>query len=336
MILIIFLIGIVYVIYNIRALLGPLTIAALVAYLLNPAVTRLRTIVKISHRLSASIVYLIFLLSLVILSVSIFPLLALQGQSLAYEIQTLEPHIKATIQEPLTILGYKLPIEAFYEELQETSNEFFKPDRIFRVIKGATANLVWILVILVTTYYLLLDWEQLREWFFGFITPPYQEGVRHLYDQIKMVWHAYLRGQLLLMTFVGLISGMVALSIGLPRAALIGLIAGLLDFIPSVGPIAAAAVAAFLAWFQGSNFLAISNLWFTILVVSLFSLIQLIESIWLQPTIIGHRLRLHQGIVFIAVLGALSLGSALLALIIVPIIGSLRLIGGYLYREFIV
>lgn len=138
------------------------------------------------------------------------------------------------------------------------------------------------------------------------------------------------------MTIVGLISGITALALGLPRAALVGLLAGVLDFIPSVGPIVASAVAAFIAWVEGSNNFAISNQWFTIIVVSLFFLIQLIENIWLQPTIIGYRLRLHRGIVFIAVLGALTLGSALLALIIVPIIGSIRLIGRYLHRNIFV
>jgi predicted PurR-regulated permease PerM len=312
--------------------MGPIIIASLLAYLLNPVVTKLKNVSKLSHRLSVLVTYALFLLSLVIISISVVPILIKQGQSLAHEIQALEPQIRAAVQQPLAFAGYKLPIEAFFEELQESVGEFFKPDRVFRVIKSATTNLVWILVILVTCYYLLLDWKKLREWFFGFIPASHQVSSRQLHHEVKLVWQAYLRGQLLLMTFVGLISGVVALMIGLPRAALIGLIAGLLDFIPSVGPIVAAAVAAFIAWFQGSNLLAISHPWFTILVVTLFALIQLIENIWLQPYIIGHRLRIHKGIVFIAVLGALSLGSALLALIIVPTIGSIRLIGGYLYR----
>jgi predicted PurR-regulated permease PerM len=333
MILAILLIGIIAFLYAIRAILGPLIIAGIIAYLLNPAVTRLKTKLRISHHLSTSIIYLLFILSLVVISISIVPVLIKQGRSLAHEIQALKPEIKTALQQPLHVLGYQLPLESFYEELQETWTEIFKPDRVFRIIKGATTNLVWILIILVTTYYLLLDWEQLRDWIFNLAPPGNQEDIRQIYGEIKSVWHAYLRGQLLLMTLIGLFSGVIALSIGLPRAAFIGLLAGLLDFIPSVGPIFAAGVAAFIAWFQGSYFLAISNQWFTILVIFLFSLIQLIENVWLQPTIIGHRLRLHKGIVFVVILGTLSLGSALLALIIVPTIGSLRLIGRYLHRK---
>ena len=91
--------------YTIRVLLGPIIIAGLLAYLLNPAVTKLKTVLKLSHRMSVLIIYVLFLLSLVIILIFVVPILIKQGQSLAHEIQILEPQIKAAVQQPLVFAG---------------------------------------------------------------------------------------------------------------------------------------------------------------------------------------------------------------------------------------
>jgi predicted PurR-regulated permease PerM len=316
-------------------MIGPLLIASLLAYILNPAVTFLRTRLKLGHKSIVLLVYCAFLLSLVLLSISLFPIVVRQAQSLSAEIQRILPQVEERLNEPVSILGYPVLFDPLFEEIRNTVNQFFEPDRIFRLIRSATTNLIWLIIIFVTSYFLLLDWEKFREWLFGQFPETYQGGIRRLHGDIKSIWGAYIRGQLLLMLIVGLISGFTAYLIGLPRAALVGLLAGLLDFIPSIGPAVATGAAAFIAWVEGSTALPISNSWFVILVVSLFTLIQLVENVWLQPSIFGPRVRLHRGIVFVAILGTLMLGSALLALIIVPLLGSARVIGGYLHRHIV-
>lgn len=324
-----------YFLYLIRALLGPLLIASLLAYLLNPAVTFLKARLKIEHKPVVLLVYSGFLLSIVLLSISLIPVVLRQAQSFSAELDVILPQLEEEFSEPVNLFGYPILFDSLFEEIRSTSDHFFRPDRIFRLIRGATTNLVWLVIIFVTSYYLLLDWEKLREWFFTLFPETYRSDLRQLHGDIKSIWGAYVRGQLLLMLIVGLLSGITAYLIGLPRAALIGLLAGILDFIPTIGPAVATGAAAFIAWVEGSNTLAMSNSWFVVLVVALFSLIQLVENVWLQPSIFGPRVRLHRGIVFVAILGTLMLGSALLALIVVPLIGSARLIGGYLHQRII-
>jgi predicted PurR-regulated permease PerM len=336
LIFIILLMGFLIFLYVIRALIGPLLIACLLAYILNPAVTFLKNRGDLNHKRSVLVVFSLFLLSLVAVSISIVPVIIKQARSLSAELQVVLPQIEDKLRQPMDLFGYDLQFDSFIEELRSTKKNFFIPERVFRVIKGATTNLVWLLIIFVTTYCLLLDWEQLREWLFHLAPEAYQADLHRLHEEIKSVWGAYLRGQLLLMTIVGLISGITAFVIGLPRAALVGLLAGILDFIPSIGPAIATGAAGFIAWIEGSNVLTISNLWFVFIVIFLFTLIQLVESIWLQPSIMRHRVRLHRGIIFVAILGTLMLGSALLALIIVPTIGSIRLIGGYLRQHIFI
>jgi len=128
-------------------------------------------------------------------------------------------------------------------------------------------------MILVTTYYLLRDWEHLREWLIRPAPEAYQADLRRLHGEIKGVWRAYLRGQLLLMILVGILTGLGAAAVGLRGAVVLGLLAGALDLIPSLGPAAATATAAIIAWFEGSAHLPLTNAVFAVLVVALYVLV---------------------------------------------------------------
>jgi predicted PurR-regulated permease PerM len=328
--LIIVFMGLVWLLFAVRALIGSLVIAALLAYVLNPAVTLITNWTKLSHNLSASLVYLLFLAVLVALLVIFVPVVIRQARSLSLELQAIGLQLEGALVSPVTFLGFDLPLDELLAELQEISAPLLKLERILRVLKATTTNLAWILVILVTTYYLLRDWERLREWLIRLAPEAYQPDVRRLHEEIKGVWRAYLRGQLLLMLLVGVLTGLGSAAVGLPGAVALGLLAGALDLIPSLGPTVALVMAAVIAWFEGSVYLPLSNAWFTVVVIALYNLVQLVENIWLQPRIMEHNLRLHRGLVFVAVVSALTLAGALVALIIVPLIGSVVVVGRYI------
>jgi predicted PurR-regulated permease PerM len=330
LVLIIVLMGLVWLLFAVRALIGPLVIAALLAYVLNPAVTLIINRTKLSHNLSASLVYLLFLAVLVALLVIFVPVVISQAKSLATELKGFGAQLEDALASPVTFLGFDLSFDDLLAELQEISSPLLKPDRILRVLRATTTNLTWILVALVTTYYLLRDWERLREWLIRLAPEAYQPDIRQLHEEIKGVWQAYLRGQLLLMLLVGVLTGLGSAAVGLPGAVALGLLAGVLELIPSLGPTATAVVAAIVAWFEGSACLPLSNAWFTVVVIVLYGLIQLVENVWLHPRIMGRSLRLHPGLVFVAVVGALALAGALVALIIVPLIGSAVVAGRYI------
>ena len=330
LVLIIVLTGLAWLLFAVRALIGPLVIAALLAYVLNPAVMLITTRTKLSHRLSVSLVYLLFLAVLVALLVIFVPVVINQAESLSLELQGIKVQLEDALASPITFLGFDLSLDELLVELQEISSPLIKPERVLRVLKGTTTNLAWILVILVTTYYFLRDWERLREWLIRLAPEAYQSDVRRLHKDIQGVWQAYLRDQLLLMLVVGVLTGLGSAAVGLPGAVALGLLAGTLDLVPSLGPTVALVIAVVIAWFEGSVYLPLSNAWFTVVVIALYNLVQLVENVWLYPRIMERSLRLHRGLVFVAVVSALTLAGALVALIIVPLIGSVVVMGRYL------
>lgn len=324
--------GIGGLVYTYRILLGPLVIAALLAYLLYPGVTWLAKRTPLERGHVVPLVYLVFLAALILIFVYLSPVVIKQVRMLTAGLATVPNQISNIEAEIEAIFGFEVSLESFWIDLQSDAAQLLQPGRVFRVIQSASANIIWVVVIFAVSFYLLRDWERTREWLIRLAPENYQAGVRRLHQEIKAVWRAYLRGQLAIMFLLGLFSGIGAAAIGLPGALILGILAGTLALIPTLGPAVATALAAIIAWTQGSTYLDISNLVMTLLAVVIFQVVQAIEGIWLTPQIMGKRMNLHPGLVLVAVIGSLVTVGATLALIVVPLIGSLDIIIQYTRR----
>jgi predicted PurR-regulated permease PerM len=322
---------IIFVVFTYRVLLGPLVIAALLTYLLYPVVSWItrRTPLKRGH--VVGLVYILFVGLVILGFIYLSPIVVQQARVLSGGMQEI-PAYFVDVEADMKTLGFEVPLSSIWFDLRNDAIQLLKPERIFRVIQSASANVIWIAVIFATSFYLLRDWEQLREWLIGLAPDDYQLDIRRLHQEIKAVWRAYLRGQLTIMFLLGLLSGLGAVAIGLPGALILGILAGTLALIPTLGPAVATALAAIIAWTQGSTYLDISNFVMTILAVGIFQIVQAIEGIWLTPQIMGRRLHLHPGLVLVAVIGSLVTVGAIMALIVVPLIGSLDIVIRYTRR----
>lgn len=324
------LLGLVALLYFARPLIGPLLISAFLAYLLNPVVSLLAQRVRLPRPLGVALVYLLFMAALAIIPILLLPSFLAEVNATTDQLMQLQAQLEERLSSS-DLAQFNLDRESLQLNLQSMLLAFINPGQVLGVLQLATANLAWVLVILVTTYYFLVDWDRLRAWLFRLVPPPYQGDVWRLYGEVRLVWQAYLRGQLLLMLFIGLATWLGMALIGLPDAMLIGLLAGALDIIPSLGPVVAMLVAGVVAYLAGSTYLPLSNPWFTLLVLGVFTAIQVIENVWLRPRILGQSVRLHPAIVFIAIVGALALAGVLVALVIVPVIRTAGIVGKYLY-----
>ena len=317
------------------SLMGALLIAALLAYVLDPLVSFVHVRAKLPRKLAVPLVYIGTIGLLVTIIVLIVPLLPEGTTSVVAELTIISDQIEEFVATPIVILGFELPLEEMVAELRIVSTDMFSADLIFDYARSASANLAWILIIVVTIYYLLLDWGALRDWLLNLAPPAHQTDAHRLYTDVRDVWSRYLRGQLLLMFIIGMLTWVSLVIVGLPGAAAIGLLAGILDVILSVGPAIAMVTAAIVALVSGSTYLPISNVWMVALVLAIFAAIQMAENIWLRPRVLGQSLRLHPAVVFIAVIGALTMAGVLVALIIIPVLGSFAILGRYLYAKII-
>ena len=241
--------------------------------------------------------------------------------------------LETTLSQPIIILGTELQPQTLIDNIPIDGSALVRPDIIWEWLRSASTNLTWILVIIISTFYLLQDWPRLREWLIGLGPDAYQSDFRRVYDEVRTVWQRYLRGQLRLSFLIGFLTTLILAAIGMPGAVVFGILAAIFDVILTVGPVIVAAAAAVVALIAGSTYIPISHLWFMLIVIGVFALIQAAENVWIRPRIMGSSLNMHPGVVFVGIIGALSLAGIFAALIVVPVLGSTAVIAHYIHAK---
>lgn len=321
--------------FLVQAMLGPLMLAGLLAFGLHPLVDLTLARTRLNRHGAALLVSLLFVALLALAGVVIIPPLVAQSTLLAAELAAIAGTLAAQVAENPIVLGREIPLDELQLNFGDAAVQTLQIDRLVTILLTTSENALWLVFVLVTMFYLLRDWDRLREWFFLQAPPAAETDIRRLYHAVSYVWSAYLRGQFVLMFTIGVLTSLSMVAVGLPGGVALGIVAGVLDIIPSIGPAVAMIIAAVVALFEGSLFLPLSNVWFALLVVAVFALIQTVENVWLRPRIMGERVQLHPALVFVAIIISLTLYGILLTLLIVPLLGTARVLGRYVWARLL-
>ncbi len=177
------------------------------------------------------------------------------------------------------------------------------------VLIGWAANLVLIPVL---TFFFLRDWDLFIGRIASVIPRDHLATVTRLATESSDVLGGFLRGQLLVMLILGVLYGLGLWAVGLDLGILIGLIAGLLTFVPYLGPTSGVLMGLIAALVQYGD-------WQHLLGVGIvFGVGQIIESYWLTPKLVGDRIGLHPVAVVFAVMAGGQLFGFLGMLLALP------------------
>ncbi len=325
------------VLWQIRELFKPLITAGLIAYIFYPVVDLLHTRLKITRKTASRIVYFLVLTLILALPIILVPAISGGSKEIVRDLLRLLDQVGVILAQPISVGGIDLHLGTLVPELRLSLTSLVTPvpEDALLLLEKTSRNTLWLLVIVISTYYFMTDWEYAREGAIHALPVAYQQDVRRLYLEIKQVWMAYLRGQITLMIIVAIVFSIIWTIIGLPGALVLGILAGLFSLIPDVGPFAATALALVVALLEGSTWLPISNLWFGVLVTGLYVVLINIKNIWLRPMILGRSVHMHEGIIFVAIIAAVVFSGILGAIIIVPVLASLGVLGRYLRRRLL-
>lgn len=316
--------------YGIQPLITPLIIAALLAYVMNLGVRLIDRRTRLTRRWSAVLVYTLFIMILVATPGTLVPLAVRQGRQISAEFDQISQQIESFVDTPIMIIGRPLSLEPLWEDVTSMTTDFGSAfGGAVAVVETTSANIIRLVVIIVTSYYLLMDWKRLRDWFLNLLPPQAHSDLLHLLAEIDLVWRAYMQGTLALMIIVGVVFTIIGLAIGLPGAVGVGIMTGFLSMIPEVGPWISGIIATIIAFFAGSHHLPLSHFWFAVLVGAIYLVLMQVKSIWLRPQVMGRFMRIHTGVVFLAIIGAAMLQGILAALIVLPILATIGVIGRY-------
>jgi predicted PurR-regulated permease PerM len=318
-------------VYLLAPVLTPFAVAALLAWLGDPLVDRLERR-RLSRGAAVALVFAAMTLALVLASVALVPLLERQIARL----------IEKLPQGVAWANGVILP---WVEANTGMAVDRFDPGRLIDMVKahwqqaGGIASTVLgkvtssglaivgflgtLALLPVVTFYFMRDWDTMVARVRALLPRHVEPTVSRLARDSDAVLAAFLRGQLAVMVLLGLFYSIGLWLVGVDLALLIGMIAGLVSFVPYLGVIVGGGMALIAAAIQFQDFLH------PLLVLGVFVLGQLLEGFVLTPKIVGDSVGLHPVAVIFAILAGGTLFGFLGVLLALPVAA----VGMVLLRE---
>ena len=305
--------GVALLVLRLMDVLIMVFVALVIAATLRPMVAFLQRR-RIPKALAVSLIYLGILAVLAGLFVLVIPALVNQGGALVRSLPQVYASLIASLEqnpiEAIRTLPQRLPTgDQLASQLQAVSSVVLTGALGIGV--GVLGFLTQMVSIIVLSIYLTLDQSRLERFWLSLARTARRPELLAIWREIESRLGGYVRGELLLMTSIGVLSSLGYLAIGLPYALALGALAGLLEFVPMVGPTLGAIPAVIVA-------LSISPQ-AALLVVGYTIVLQMAENHILVPRLMGRSVGVSPIMVILAVFTFSSLLGITGAFLAIPL-----------------
>ena len=289
--------------YLLGPVLTPFLAGAILAYILNPGVEWLGRR-KLPRGVAALLMIVATVLLGVLLVLILVPLFTKQVSELSLKVPALMQQLNERLAPKLNE-WFGLTVQLDAQSIKQFLSEHWQSaegvaSKLLASLKLGGLALVGLigtlLLIPLVLFYLLVEWNVIISRLDHFVPRRYSEQVRAIARDIDAVLAEFLRGQLAVMGILSLYYAVALWIGGLDFALPIGIITGLLVFVPYLGFAMGLALAIMVALLQ---FDGPSGL---IVVAVVFGLGQVFEGFFLTPKLVGHRIGLHPLAVIFALL----------------------------------
>ena len=291
--------GVFKVLWSIITVISPLFLGIAIAYLFNPLIDRMTSNKKMNRAVATSIVYIILIGILYLFCSYLFPLL---GRELNDLIKYL-PTVFDSVNEVTTNLLKKINIDGINTDtlnikkiLMDALTNFTSnmPTRLFTTISSVISKVGIVLLSLIISFYLLIDFDRAQENIYLFIPKKYRKSTHKLLSDISEQIFSFVRGTGFIALLVFAVSALCFGIAGLRAAVFFALWNAITNIIPYIGP-----------YLGGIPIVAVAfatdyKLGIVILIVVLA--IQLIESYILHPIVMSKTMKLHPVTIIIGLL----------------------------------
>ncbi len=320
--------------------LTPFIAAIITAYLFHPLVSVLQRRTGIGRAFWIIVLYVLAFSLLSWLWTWGWPRIVSQSQELSTQLPLIIEDINHALGGRETVElggGVTLNLAPLEEQIIAVISDLGRTlsGSVPGLVFSALETLIFTLVYLIVTFYLLLQAGQLRAWTVRLIPLPYRAEICDLGHQIDRVLGAYVRGQLILIVIMSVLLYIPLSILGVPYALVIAIASGVLEIIPILGPWAAAGVAMLVALFQPEVPFGFSNLGLAGLLAIIYFALRQVEDHFIIPNLMGSLVRLHPAVVIFAILAGGALAGVFGLLISIPVAAVTRILLAYVYRKLV-
>lgn len=266
--------------WMIRDLLFSLLIAFIIKSALRPAVKKLDDF-HIPHSLSVIGVYFGFLFMFGVLFSIILPPIFVELGSLIRNLPMISRNLS-------TRLGVWVDVQSLTQYLPDVTNQ------IVHLITSVFSNIIFLISTLFFGLYFLLEENGIRAFFSRYTHEPVITQVTVILDRAEKRLASWFWGEITLMMVVGLMTGIGLSLIGMKYVLALAVLAGLLEVVPTIGPLVAA-VPAFLIGFSHSYFMGLSS-------IAVAVIVQQLENNLLVPVVMRRAVGMSPIVTLIALI----------------------------------
>ena len=266
-VLVILLVAAVFGVWLSRSVLGFLTMAGIVAYLLNPVVDLAQRL-RIRRSVTTISLFVLVFVLIILLPVLLVPILIQQLTELsrfdvsgiAFSLFIWFSKLLGNLPDRVEMLGFAIPTNPIVQQIEEgfrqirfiptvteilnyvqqvlgTATTVVSTTALFGInfVGGIFQVFFGLLVVFFLSLYLTKDLPDIRNYVESLLPPSYQSEFREVLRRMGMIWQAFFRGQIILCTAIGISTWLSLAAIGMPGALVLGMVAGVLEIIPSLG-----------------------------------------------------------------------------------------------------
>ncbi len=331
---VVLLIGVVA--WQFRVVFPPLVLAGALVFLLNPIVSRLERR-NIPRLLGTFMAFGAVLVLFALLGAVLYPLVSNQ----AGEVSDRWPELRADAEDWINDLSrrserddWPVHVPSVSEIEDQTSGQQQQDvgDQVATLREyGARVFEVGIIFLLgpILAFYLLVDLPDVRTRVEELIPARNKREVMFLSHRLHGAIGGFFRGQLAVALIVGVMASIGLWIIQLPLWLVVGMIAGLFNMVPLIGPWVGAVPGIVVA-------LATRDIKTAVLVAVVMIVVQQIDNHLITPTVMRRAVQLHPAAVMMALLAWGTVGGFFGLLLAVPLTATVKIVGGHLWRKWVV
>jgi predicted PurR-regulated permease PerM len=324
-----------WLLWLLAPVLTPFIAAGLLAYIGDPLADRLQRL-KFPRTIAVVTVFVLTFFALGLIVLLVFPLIQTQVSALLEALPGIVVQVEQVWLPKLTALlgiepGEDIGLGAFLARYSDMAGSWGATVLMSLSRSGGAlaAAVISLFLVPILTFYLLRDWDSILQRLIAIVPTKQRATVVSLARETDEVLGAFLRGQILVMISLSIIYASGLSLVGLRFAVAIGVVAGLVSFVPYLGFIFGIGLAGLTVALEPDPWLRLLG------VVATFSIAQVIEGSFLTPKLVGDRIGLHPVLVIFSIAAGGQLFGFFGILLALPAAAVLSVLVRFAYNRYL-
>jgi len=324
-----------------RSIISLMIVASIITYLFQPLVLYLTERTRMSWRLSATLIFLVFVILLIGLVAGAGLAIAQQLIGLVSFLQEFTEDLPQFAEDLTAYLeGFGVADLINLNDLANRLLEIIQPllgqagSIVGSIATGAATGIGRTFFVVLVSYFMLSESRRVESFSIVQI-PQYDYDFRRMSRQLRLVWDSFFRGQIIIFVMIFFVYLLVFSTLGVRYSVALAALTGLAVFIPYVGIWVTVIVLVLVTLFQPDNYFGLLNWQYAAMILAITLMINFTFDNYITPRFFGRTLNIHPAAVLVAALFMASLLGLIGIFLAAPVVATIKLVGIYIFRKMV-